>query len=79
MRKTGGLKKGTELRGKTSGVLSYHTAGSADKKAMRKMLESAAQAGMPIVLLVSENDARGVSIGLGSAQGIKKGLGFYYK
>src|SRR5688572_20874688 len=34
-----GLKKGEEVKGKTSGMLSYNTAGSADKKASRKIKE----------------------------------------
>lgn len=73
-----GLKKGEEIRGKTSGVMSFNTAGSADKKAMRKLMEAAAEAGAPIVLLTSENDARGQAIGLGSAQGLKKGIFYSY-
>jgi hypothetical protein len=73
-----GLKKGEEIRGKTSGILSYNTAGSADKKAMRKLMEAAAEAGFPIVLITSDNDARVLSGGLG-AQGLKKGILYSYK
>jgi hypothetical protein len=73
-----GLKKGEEIRGKTSGVMGFHTAGSADKKAMRKLMEAAAEAGMPFVLITTENDARSQSIGLGSAQGLKKGIMYNY-
>jgi hypothetical protein len=74
-----GLKKGEEIRGKTSGVAGFHTAGSADKKAMKKLMEAAAEAGVPIVLITSENDARSQSIGIGSAQGLKKGILYTYK
>lgn len=74
-----GLKKGEEIRGKTSGVAGFHTAGSADKKAMKKLLEGAAEAGVPIILLTSENDARAQSIGIGTAQGLKKGIMYTYK
>ena len=42
-----GLKKGDEVRGKTSGMFTYNSAGSADKKATRKIREAAAEAGAP--------------------------------
>lgn len=74
-----GLKKGEELRGKTSGVMGFHTAASADKKAMKKLQEAAAEAGAPIVLITLNNDARGASLGIGGAQGIKKGFMYNYK
>lgn len=49
-----GLKKGEEIRGKTSGLLSYHTAGSADRKATRKLRESAAELNAPFILMTSD-------------------------
>ncbi len=56
-----GLKKGEEVRGKTSGLLSYNTAGSADKKASRKLKEAAAEMGAPFILLTSDkNDGFGI-------------------
>ena len=61
------FKKGDEIRGKNSGVAGFHTAGSADKKAMKKLLEGAAELGVPVILITSENDARLQSIGIGSA------------
>ncbi len=69
-----GLKKGDEIRGKTSGMFSYHTAGSADKKATRKLKEAAAEAGAPIILLTADK-----SDGFGIKQSIKKGVMYFYK
>jgi hypothetical protein len=74
-----GLKEGEELRGKTNGVFGFHTAASADRKAMRKLKELAAEAGSPVVLITKDNDARGAEIGVGGAQGLKRGLMYNYK
>jgi hypothetical protein len=69
-----GLKAGEEVRGKTSGMLSYNTAGSADKKASRKIKEAAAELGAPFVLMTSDkNDNMGVK------QSIKNGVAYSYK
>jgi len=69
-----GLKKGEEIKGKTSGYFSYNTAGSADKKATRKIKEEAAEIGAPIILLISDkSDNQGVK------QSIKKGVTYTYK
>jgi hypothetical protein len=69
-----GLKKGEEVKGKTSGMLSYNTAGSADKKATRKLKEDAAEAGAPFVLLTADKaDNYGVK------QSSKKGFIYTYK
>lgn len=69
-----GLKKGEEIRGKTSGLLSYNTAGSADKKATRKIKEEAAELGAPFILLTADK-----SDGFGVKQSIKKGFTYSYK
>ena len=69
-----GLKKGDEIKGKTSGLLSYNTAGSADKKATRKIKEEAAGAGAPFILMTSDK-----SDGFGVKQSIKKGIAYSYK
>jgi opacity protein-like surface antigen len=69
-----GLKKGEEVRGKTSGILSYHTAGSADKKATRKIKEAAAEMGAPFVLMASDK-----SDNFGVKQSIKNGVTYSYK
>ena len=69
-----GLKKGDEVRGKTSGMLSYNSAGSADKKATKKIKEAAADAGAPFVLLTSDK-----SDGFGVKQSIKNGVLYTYK
>lgn len=73
-----GLKKMDEIRGKTSGLLSFHTAGSADKKATKKLKEAAAEMGAPFILMTSDNDAR-AGVGGGVNQGIKKGFAYGYK
>lgn len=69
-----GLKQGEAVRGKTSGMLSYNTAGSADKKATKKMKEAAAEAGAPFILLTSDK-----SDGFGIKQSIKNGVAYTYK
>lgn len=69
-----GLKKGEEIKGKTSGMLSYNTAGSADKKATRKIKEEAAELGAPFILLTADK-----SDGYGVKQSIKKGVAYSYK
>jgi len=69
-----GLKKGDEVRGKTSGFLSYNSAGSADKKASKKIREAAAEAGAPFILLTSDK-----SDGFGVKQSIKNGVMYAYK
>jgi len=68
-----GLKKGEEVRGKTSGWLSYNTAGSADKKASRRIREAAAKAGAPFILLTSDKND-----GFGVKQAIKNGTTYTY-
>ena len=68
-----GLKKQGEIRGKTAGMLSYRTAGNADKKSMERLKKEAAELGAPFVLLTSEKDSRW------STQSIKKGFAYSYK
>jgi sRNA-binding regulator protein Hfq len=75
-----GLSKKGEIRGKTSGVFGFHTANSADRKAIRKLKEEAAEMGAPFVLLTSEGDARSNrGAGMGTAQGVKRGLAYAYQ
>ncbi len=69
-----GLKKGEEVKGKTSGFLTYNSAGSADKKATKRIKEAAAEAGSPFVLMTSDK-----SDGFGVKQSIKKGIAYSYK
>jgi hypothetical protein len=69
-----GLKKGEDVRGKTSGMLSYNSAGSADKKATKKIKEAAADAGAPFILMVSDK-----SDGFGVKQSVKSGVTYSYK
>jgi hypothetical protein len=68
-----GLKKGDEVRGKTSGLLSYNTAGSADKKASKRIREAAAKLGAPFILLTSDKND-----GFGVKQAIKNGTAYGY-
>jgi hypothetical protein len=69
-----GLKEGESVRGKTSGLLSYNTAGSADKKATRKIKEAAAEEGAPFVLMTSDKND-----GFGVKQSVKNGVTYKYK
>lgn len=68
-----GLKKGDDVRGKTNGLFSYNTAGSADKKATRRIKQAAAKAGAPFVLLTSDKND-----GFGIKQDIKNGTAYTY-
>jgi hypothetical protein len=69
-----GLKKGGEVKGKTNGFFSYNTAGSADKKATKRIKEAAAESGAPFVLMTSDK-----SDGFGVKQAIKNGVTYTYK
>jgi len=69
-----GLKKGEEVRGKTSGFISYNTAGSADKKATKRIKEAAAELGAPFVLLSSDK-----ADNMGVKQSIKNGIAYNYR
>lgn len=67
-----GLKRQGEIKGKTAGILSYRTAGNADKKAMERLKKEAAELGAPFVILMSEKESRW------STQSIKKGFAYSY-
>ena len=69
-----GLKNGEEVIGKTAGLISYNTAGSADKKATKRLKEAAAELGAPFILLTSDK-----SDGFGVKQSMKKGVTYNYK
>jgi len=69
-----GLKKGEEVKGKTAGLISYNTAGSADKKATRRLMQAAAEMGAPFILMTSDK-----SDGFGVKQSMKKGITYSYK
>lgn len=68
-----GLKNADKVRGKTSGMMGLHTAGSADKKSMKKLKESAAEMGASFVLITLEKDNQFTT------QFIKRGFGYSYK
>jgi hypothetical protein len=67
-----GLKSIGEVRGKTNGVFSYHTAASADKKSLKKLKEDAAEMGASFVLIISDKDNQF------SRQSIKTGMAYTY-
>ncbi len=69
-----GLKKGEEVKGKTSGFLSYHSAGSADKTATKRIKQDAAKLGAPFILMTSDK-----TDGYGVKQAMKKGNVYNYK
>jgi len=69
-----GLKKGEEVKGKTAGLISYNTAGSADKKATKRLKQDAAELGAPFILMTSDK-----SDGYGVKQSMKKGIAYTYK
>jgi len=69
-----GLKKGEEVKGKTAGLISYNTAGSADKKATKRLKQAAAEMGAPFILLTSDK-----ADGFGVKQSMKKGIAYSYK
>ena len=69
-----GLKKGEEIKGKTSGFISYNSAGSADKKATKRLKQAAAELGAPFILMTSDK-----SDGYGIKQSMKKGFAYNYK
>lgn len=69
-----GLKKGDEVKGKTAGLISYNTAGSADKKATKRLKQAAAEMGAPFILMTSDK-----SDGFGVKQAMKKGYAYTYK
>jgi hypothetical protein len=68
-----GLKQADEVRGKTSGVTSFNTAASADKKATRRIREAAAKMGASFVLLTSDKASD-----FGVKQSIKNGVAYTY-
>ncbi|MFC4262906.1 hypothetical protein ACFOWM_08465 [Ferruginibacter yonginensis] len=69
-----GLRKGEEVKGKTSGFISYNSAGSADKKATKRIKQDAADLGAPFILMLSDK-----ADNFGIKQSMKKGVVYYYK
>jgi len=73
-----GLKKGSEIRGKTSFV-NFHTANTGDKKAMKKMKQEAAASQCPFILILTEKASVGSSSNnLGGSQAVKTGISYCY-
>ncbi|APY01087.1 hypothetical protein [Lacinutrix venerupis] len=73
-----GLKKGSEVRGKT-GLINFQTGNTGDKKAEKKLKMAAAKNGHPFILLTSDKSTVGASSNrLGGSQAIKKGVSYMY-
>lgn len=67
-----GLKSLGEVDGKTSGMMGFHTAASADKKSMKKILEDAAEKGAQFVLITKDKDNQFTN------QSKKRGVAYSY-
>lgn len=73
-----GLKKGTEVRGKT-GLINFQTGNTGDKKAEKKLKMAAAEQGHQFILLTADKVTVGAnSNALGGSQAIKKGVSYKY-
>lgn len=75
-----GLKRRTELKGKTRQI-NYRTGEGSDKTAMRKLKMDAAENGCPFVFITTDKDIDRKSDDGGSwgqVQSIKKGVGYAY-
>lgn len=70
---TVGLSKKEEISGKTSGLFSYQTFASADKKALKKMKQAAAKIGCPFVFISSDKN------NVATTQALKRGFAYGYK
>ncbi len=70
---TVGLSKKDEISGKTSGLFSYQTFASADKKALKKMKQAAAKLGCPFVFISSDKN------NVATTQALKRGFAYAYK
>ena len=68
-----GLAKKDEISGKTSGLFSMQTFGSADKKALKKLKQSAAKIGCPFVLMSADKN------NVETTQALKNGFAYAYK
>lgn len=68
-----GLSKKDEISGKTSGLMSFQTFGSADKKALKKMKQAAAKMGCPFVFISADKN------NIQTTQALKRGFAYAYK
>jgi len=68
-----GLTKVNEIKGKTSGWISYRTGAGKDRKSEERLKQDAAELGCPFVLLTADKDASLVSL-----SSIKKGIAYKY-
>jgi predicted RNA-binding protein with PIN domain len=73
-----GLKKGSEVRGKT-GLINFQTGNTGDKKAEKKLKMAAAEKGCQFILLTADKTTVGAnSNSIGGSQAIKKGVSYKY-
>ena len=68
-----GLTKVDEVKGHTSGWISYRTGSGKDKKSEERLKQAAAELGCPFVLIISEKDPS-----LVHAESIKDGIAYKY-
>jgi hypothetical protein len=68
-----GLIKKDEISGKTSGLFSFQTFGSADKKAQKKLKQAAAKMGCPFILMSADKN------NIETTQALKNGFAYSYK
>jgi hypothetical protein len=68
-----GLSKKDEISGKTSGLFSMQTFGSADKKALKKLKQAAAKIGCPFVFMSADKN------NIETTQALKNGFAYSYK
>jgi sRNA-binding regulator protein Hfq len=68
-----GLTNVGEIKGKTSGWISYRTGAGKDRKSEERLKQDAADLGCPFVLLTADKDASLVSM-----SSIKKGIAYKY-
>ena len=68
-----GLTKVEDIKGKTSGWISYRTGSGKDKKAEERLKQGAAELGCPFVLITGEKDPN-----LVNSASIKKGIAYKY-
>lgn len=68
-----GLSKKDEISGKTSGIFSMQTFGSADKKAQKKLKQAAAKLGCPFIFMSADKN------NTNTTQALKRGYAYAYK
>lgn len=73
-----GLRKGEEIRGKTSSWANYNNQSGADKKATKHLKEAAAEHNAPYILLMTDKNSSAGWSWYGVSQGLKIGVEYTY-